>query len=520
MIYYENATLELFGCPIAYMPYFWTPDPTVKRKTGFLAPHYIASSSLGTGVSIPFFWDVAPNYDLTLQPTFLTPPGRSRPGRMAPSPARPAPTTSALAGIFQRDDSGVPAAAARRPETATSAARSSPPGASTSTRNGAGAGTSRCSRTSGSWPTTASRARASRRSTSRSRSRRSTCRARATAPGSTRAATTSEACRATTGRSSCPSCTRSSTTTSASTARARSAARSTFKLNLTSLTREATHFSQIPNINFGLFNQVPAYNGYYETCTVFERGACLVRGFAGPSPGSRPSSPGGATSSTRSGRSGRPSPMSGRTGSGTSSETAGFQNSQIPNFIGGDDDFVGRLMPAVGLEYRYPFVAQSSDCGHARPRADRAGHRPPERDADRPPAERGRPEPRLRRHVPLQLGQVLRLRPRRGRRARQYRRASTRFTGANGFYANALFGQSYQLAGRNSFRPGDLINVGRDSGLESRASDYVTRLLIKPNQNFAFSTRARFDENDFAMHRLETQLYDELGTPSSRSRPR
>ena len=43
------------------MPYFWSPDPTVKRKTGFLAPHYIASSSLGTGVAIPFFWDVAPN---------------------------------------------------------------------------------------------------------------------------------------------------------------------------------------------------------------------------------------------------------------------------------------------------------------------------------------------------------------------------------------------------------------------------------------------------------------------------
>jgi LPS-assembly protein len=80
------------------------------------------------------------------------------------------------------------------------------------------------------------------------------------------------------------------------------------------------------------------------------------------------------------------------------------------------------------------------------------------------------------------------------------------FTGVNGFYANALVGQSYQLAGRNSFRPGDVINVGRDSGLESRASDVVTRLLIKPNQNFTFSTRARFDENDFAMHRLETQL--------------
>ncbi|HYI89753.1 MAG TPA: LptA/OstA family protein, partial [Beijerinckiaceae bacterium] len=31
-IYYENATLELAGVPVAYLPYFWTPDPTVKRK--------------------------------------------------------------------------------------------------------------------------------------------------------------------------------------------------------------------------------------------------------------------------------------------------------------------------------------------------------------------------------------------------------------------------------------------------------------------------------------------------------
>ncbi len=35
MIYFENAQLEFFGKPIAYFPYFSTPDPTVKRKTRF-----------------------------------------------------------------------------------------------------------------------------------------------------------------------------------------------------------------------------------------------------------------------------------------------------------------------------------------------------------------------------------------------------------------------------------------------------------------------------------------------------
>ena len=38
MIYFEDARLEFFGQPVAYMPYFSAPDPTVKRKSGFLMP--------------------------------------------------------------------------------------------------------------------------------------------------------------------------------------------------------------------------------------------------------------------------------------------------------------------------------------------------------------------------------------------------------------------------------------------------------------------------------------------------
>ena len=71
-IYYEDATLELLGIPVAYLPYFWTPDPTVKRKTGFLSPRYVYSTSLGYGATVPFFWAIAPNYDLTISPTFLS----------------------------------------------------------------------------------------------------------------------------------------------------------------------------------------------------------------------------------------------------------------------------------------------------------------------------------------------------------------------------------------------------------------------------------------------------------------
>ena len=38
-VYYEDARLEFFGVPIAYTPIFFHPDPTVRRKTGFLTPH-------------------------------------------------------------------------------------------------------------------------------------------------------------------------------------------------------------------------------------------------------------------------------------------------------------------------------------------------------------------------------------------------------------------------------------------------------------------------------------------------
>jgi LPS-assembly protein len=68
MLYFENAQLEFFGVPMAYVPYFSTPDPTVKRKTGFLMPGLSSVSTYGYGVEIPFYWAIAPDYDATFSP--------------------------------------------------------------------------------------------------------------------------------------------------------------------------------------------------------------------------------------------------------------------------------------------------------------------------------------------------------------------------------------------------------------------------------------------------------------------
>lgn len=54
-IYFENATFELFGMPIAWMPFFSSPDPTVKRRTGVLSPKVSYIGDAGVMVETPYF---------------------------------------------------------------------------------------------------------------------------------------------------------------------------------------------------------------------------------------------------------------------------------------------------------------------------------------------------------------------------------------------------------------------------------------------------------------------------------
>jgi LPS-assembly protein len=75
MLYFETAQLEFFGVPLAYFPYFSTPDPTVKRKSGFLMPAYSSSSVYGFGVDVPYYWAIAPDYDATFTPRITSKEG-------------------------------------------------------------------------------------------------------------------------------------------------------------------------------------------------------------------------------------------------------------------------------------------------------------------------------------------------------------------------------------------------------------------------------------------------------------
>ena len=69
-IYYENVVLKVYDFPIFFSPKFSHPDPTVKRRSGLLAPALINGTSLGSGIATPYFWNIATDKDLTVTPKF------------------------------------------------------------------------------------------------------------------------------------------------------------------------------------------------------------------------------------------------------------------------------------------------------------------------------------------------------------------------------------------------------------------------------------------------------------------
>lgn len=72
VVRFERSRFEFFGLPIAGLPYFQMADPTVKRKSGFLLPSVSINDDRGVGISLPYYLALAPTYDLTLRPTYYT----------------------------------------------------------------------------------------------------------------------------------------------------------------------------------------------------------------------------------------------------------------------------------------------------------------------------------------------------------------------------------------------------------------------------------------------------------------
>ncbi|MEQ1698180.1 MAG: LPS-assembly protein LptD [Hyphomicrobiaceae bacterium] len=74
-ISFQDAQFEFLGVPIVPLPYFEAPDPTVKRRSGFLLPSVGSSTTLGVSVETPYYFALSPQYDFLFSPEYLSKQG-------------------------------------------------------------------------------------------------------------------------------------------------------------------------------------------------------------------------------------------------------------------------------------------------------------------------------------------------------------------------------------------------------------------------------------------------------------
>jgi len=69
-IYYTDAVMKIYDFPVFYFPKFFHPDPSVKRQSGFLVPGFSDNSMVGFGTTVPYFWAMDKDRDMTITPKF------------------------------------------------------------------------------------------------------------------------------------------------------------------------------------------------------------------------------------------------------------------------------------------------------------------------------------------------------------------------------------------------------------------------------------------------------------------
>ncbi len=67
----HHAWVEFMGVPILYSPYMDFPLGD-GRKSGLLSPIFGGTSKGGTELTLPYYWNIAPNYDATISPRLMT----------------------------------------------------------------------------------------------------------------------------------------------------------------------------------------------------------------------------------------------------------------------------------------------------------------------------------------------------------------------------------------------------------------------------------------------------------------
>ncbi len=520
MLYFEDAVLELYGLPIAYLPYFSTSDPTVTRKTGFLVPHYVYESRLGTGLATPFFWNIAPNYDVTLTPTIL-----SQQGVLGQAEFRHrldnGSYSIAASGIYQLDPSAYAV---------------SPYGTGNRDLRGS-VETKGLFFINQNWRYGWDIAAFSDKYYSQDYNIRSdTLGANYIKESISTAYLTGQGDRSffdlrgyrIEGLSSfddnkqqplvLPTVNYNRTIEVAPGSSFGIGGEVNVDFNLTSMHRSLADYqstgSRLLDSAFSLYDVCPTATTPNPALPNFKPPSCFIRGIGGDYTRASAQASWQHKYIDPIGEVWTPFAFARFDGSwlalnssdsdtfSSSKGSSTISNADQSNFFGSsNEDIYGRAVPGVGLEWRYPFIARTSWASHviepiaqviARPNVSHSGTTPNE-DAQSLVFDDttlfawnkfsgyDRVEGGVRANAGLQYTMNLN----------------------SGGYLNTLFGQSYQLAGDNPYNNYDISNVGQSSGLGTTSSDYVARVAFTPVSNFSLITKGRFSSADFSPEALD-----------------
>jgi LPS-assembly protein len=500
MIYFEDARIEFFGQPIAWLPYFSAPDPTVKRKTGFLMPSITSSSKYGVAVEVPYYWALAPDYDVTVAPMITTKQGVLMQGEFRQRLINGAYSIRG-AGIRQLDKDYF----VHSDGTAT-------PGYRDWRGSLESAGQFALNdKWIWGWDALLLSDKTFLQDYNPHLSRY-----RVTDPFQAGASEgISQLYLAGKGN------------------RSYFDARTIYYLGFS----EADSQSQIPVIhpvvdytytfdhpvlggefgydvnftsltrnqaNFDAITQTAMSAG---TCTqtadpaIKNASNCLLRGVPGTY--SRFSAEAHWRRSITDSYGQVFTPFASLRADAGSMQIR--SDPGVSNFIATGDSNLVRAMPTIGLEYRYPFISVESWGTQTVEPIAQIIARPNESQIGQWPTEDAQ-------SLIFDDSNVFRVnkysgwdRVEGGGRANYGVQYTAQFN--RGGFVNALFAESYQLFGQNSFAVGGSTNTGLDTGLDTTRSDYVARLSFQPNSTYSLISRFRFDKDNMAVRRFELETH-------------
>jgi LPS-assembly protein len=497
MLYFEDARVEFFGVPLAYIPFMSAPDPTVKRKSGFLFPSMSETSQYGFGTEIPYYWALAPDYDLTMSTLLTTMQGPLVDAQWRQRLLDGSYSIKA-AGIYQLDPNYFVG------------------------RDGAGSPTARDFRgvveTAGQfslndkwvWGWTG----LLMTDTQFLYDYRLRQFASSFDPFQTGIAAEGVSQLYLTGAGE-----RSYFDVRAMYYYGFSeqdvqgqipiihpvldysnvlkqqifGGEFSYKFNLTSLTRQEAEFQAVSA------NALAAGPCVTPTADTAIPVNCLLRGFPGTYSRLSGEADWRRTVVTDNGQ--MITPFFRLTGD--VAQLYVDNQPGVANYLTPGESELARVMPAAGVEYRYPFVDVEPWGTQTIEPIAQLVMRPNETGIGKFPNEDAQ-------SLVFDDTNLFAIdkysgwdRVEGGGRVNAGLQYTAQLNRAG--QLNMLFGQSYQIFGENSFEHGDITNTGLNSGLDKTVSDYVGRISYQPNQIYSFTARGRFDANTFAVERFEAE---------------